>query len=120
MKTKQILFEKEENAGWYKGAKERFADVRKYIYSTFGGEEYHYMLRFELMCQYAESIAPDYHVLIANEHFRDGFHFQWLKHDFHLAEHRITGDYELLKKELITGSQFSQFIFSHININKAL
>ena len=119
-KTKtQIAPTKEAAIGWMQGAKERFNSVQQYLNRYYGiSKDKWYELRFEYMCRVAESIAPDYHLIISNQSFIDAFHFQWLKHDVMLHDEKPEGDYIKLKQELLCSKEFKQFIFSYVTIHE--
>ncbi|MBX2903110.1 MAG: hypothetical protein KF872_06080 [Chitinophagales bacterium] len=114
METKVYTLPQPE-LGWIATAKKRHGAVVDYLQKTFGvNKDKWHELRFEYMCRYAEMHSSNYHLLIADEQFRVSFLFQWAKHDFALADNRITGDYKVLKEEVLFDKDIERFIFSHI------
>jgi hypothetical protein len=107
---------KANEIGWMAGAKKRFKDAENYRIKVLGIDTDKWeQLRFEYACQFAESIADDYHALIRNIHYMDAFKFQWLKHDIELFDAQVEGNYEAIKRDMIQLHSVEQFILSYIN-----
>jgi rhamnogalacturonyl hydrolase YesR len=105
--------------GWAPHAKKRFEDVRLWREKTLGISADTWLdIRFELACQFAETLAPNYHRLIRKPRYMDAFHYQFLKHDLELYDRQVIGDYFALKSEMLRLQSVEQFILSYLN-NKA-